>query len=62
MVWNDGNGLGRIPLLASATASGLCRVDWLMGRWVRDQLPYMGIEGMRGEKEGTFAEDDEESD
>ncbi|KAI0665265.1 hypothetical protein C8Q70DRAFT_903986 [Cubamyces menziesii] len=62
VVWNDGNGLGRIPLLASATASGLCRVDWLMGRWVRDQLPYMGIEGMRGEKEGTFAEDEEESD
>ncbi|KAH9900932.1 hypothetical protein C8Q73DRAFT_676309 [Cubamyces lactineus] len=62
VVWNDGNGLGRTPLLASATASGLCRVDWLMGRWVRDQLPYMGIEGMRGEKEGTFAEDDEDSD
>ncbi|KAI0362573.1 hypothetical protein OH77DRAFT_1467456 [Trametes cingulata] len=59
VVWNDGNGLGRIPLLASATGSGLCRVDWLMGKWVKDQLPYTGIEGMRGERDGTFEEDDE---
>ncbi|KAI8982792.1 hypothetical protein BD414DRAFT_515960 [Trametes punicea] len=59
VVWNDGNGLARTPLLASATGSGLCRVDWLMGRWVRDPLPYMGIEGMRGETEGAFAEDEE---
>ncbi|KAI0636554.1 hypothetical protein C8Q77DRAFT_1093294 [Trametes polyzona] len=59
VVWNDGNGLARTPLLASATASGLCRVDWLLGRWVREQLPYTGIEGMRGETAGTFDEDDE---
>ncbi|OSD08431.1 hypothetical protein PYCCODRAFT_1455543 [Trametes coccinea BRFM310] len=62
VAWNDGNGLARTPLLASATASGLCRVDWLLGRWVRDQQPYNGIEGMRGETAGTFAEDDDESD
>ncbi|KAI9065456.1 hypothetical protein FKP32DRAFT_1624196 [Trametes sanguinea] len=62
VVWNDGNGLARTPLLASATASGLCRVDWLLGRWVRDQPPYNGIEGIRGETAGTYAEDDEESD
>ncbi|OJT08897.1 Transcription factor tau subunit sfc6 [Trametes pubescens] len=61
VAWNDGNGLARTPLLASATGSGLCRVDWLMGRWMRDQLPYTGIEGMRGEMGGVF-EDDDESD
>ncbi|KAI0647474.1 hypothetical protein C8Q79DRAFT_1068955 [Trametes meyenii] len=59
VVWNDGNGLGRTPLLASATGSGLCRVDWLLGRWMRDQAPYTGIEGIRGETAGVFAEDDE---
>ncbi|KAI0672794.1 hypothetical protein C8Q78DRAFT_1077122 [Trametes maxima] len=59
VVWNDGNGLGRTPLLASATGSGLCRVDWLLGRWMRDQTPYTGIEGIRGETAGVFDEDDE---
>ncbi|KAI0373079.1 hypothetical protein BV20DRAFT_990682 [Pilatotrama ljubarskyi] len=59
VVWNDGNGLARTPLLASATGSGLCRVDWLMGKWVKDQLPYTGIEGMRGERAGIFEEDDD---
>ncbi|KAI0823602.1 hypothetical protein BC628DRAFT_1490013 [Trametes gibbosa] len=59
VAWNDGNGLGRTPLLASATGSGLCRVDWLLGRWARDQLPYTGIEGMRGETAGVFDEDEE---
>ncbi|KAI0831441.1 hypothetical protein BC628DRAFT_1336499 [Trametes gibbosa] len=59
VAWNDGNGLGRTPLLASATGSGLCRVDWLLGLWARDQLPYTGIEGMRGETAGVFDEDEE---
>ena len=61
MVWNDGNGLARTPMLASATGAGLCRVDWLLGRWGRDPPPYYGVEGIRGEKEtaGTFPEDEE---
>ena len=59
VVWNDGNGLARTPLLASATGSGLCRVDWLLGKWGRDPLPYNGVEGMRAETGGDFDEDDE---
>ncbi|CAL1705390.1 unnamed protein product [Somion occarium] len=60
VVWNMGNGLAAAPLLASATGSGLCRVDWLMGRWMRDRIPYNGVEVMRQE---TDAEDmmDEDS-
>ncbi|PCH37809.1 hypothetical protein WOLCODRAFT_95877 [Wolfiporia cocos MD-104 SS10] len=49
VVWNQGNGLACAPWLASATGSGLCRVDWLLGRWIRDRVPYYGIEGIRGE-------------
>ena len=62
VVWNDGNGLARSPMLASATASGLCRVDWLLGRWGKDPQPYNGIEGMRGETTETFDEDEEDDD
>ena len=59
MAWNDGNGLARAPLLASATGAGLCRVDWLLGRWAREPPPYNGIEGIRAETGGRFDEDDE---
>lgn len=51
VVWNDGNGLGCVPLLASGTGSGLCRVDWLPGRWFRDKVPYVNIPNMRKEVE-----------
>lgn len=46
-------------MLASATASGLCRIDWLAGRWSRDRVPYTGIEGIRGEVD---ADDDMDED
>lgn len=50
VVWNNGNGLGNCQLLASGTASGLCRIDWLGGRWFKDQTPGPGgIEALRGE-------------
>ncbi|KZT09673.1 uncharacterized protein LAESUDRAFT_810652 [Laetiporus sulphureus 93-53] len=61
VVWNSGNGLAAAPYLASSTGSGLCRVDWVLGRWMRDRVPYGGIEGIRGEVAG-LDEDDEESD
>ena len=57
--WNDGNGPARAGLLASATGAGLCRVDWLRGRWARDPPPYSGVAGIRAETGGRFAEDDE---
>jgi transcription factor C subunit 6 len=53
VVWNNGNGLSGASLLGSATASGICRVDWLEGRWLKDNIPYRSIEAVRGELEGT---------
>ncbi|KAF8550445.1 hypothetical protein OG21DRAFT_1446590 [Imleria badia] len=61
VAWNNGNGLGGAPLLASATASGLCRVDWVMGRWIKDRTPYVSVPKMRKEVEGTSNESDEEA-
>lgn len=61
VAWNSGNGLGGAPLLASATASGLCRVDWVMGRWIKDRTPYVSVPKMRKEVEGASDESDEEA-
>lgn len=61
VVWNNSNGLGGAPLLASATASGLCRVDWLMGRWIKDRTPYVSVPKMRKEVEGASDESVEEA-
>ena len=56
VVWNNGNGLASSALLASGTSSGLCRVDVLWGRWLRDKVPYQGLEGIRME-DGNLAMD-----
>ncbi|THH16490.1 hypothetical protein EW146_g4149 [Bondarzewia mesenterica] len=67
VVWNVGAGLGAASLLASATASGLCRVDWLKGRWMRDKIPYGEVEGIRMEVDSmdvdgeNHDDDDDES-
>ncbi|VDB82779.1 unnamed protein product [Peniophora sp. CBMAI 1063] len=62
VAWGAGS-LAAAPLLASATASGLCRIDWLEGRWLRDRVPYGGVEGIRLESGGPIdVEDEEESD
>ena len=47
--WNSCNGLENAPWLASGTASGLVRIDWLQGRWFRDTVPYTGISNIRFE-------------
>ncbi|KAG6332021.1 hypothetical protein ID866_7067 [Astraeus odoratus] len=52
VAWNTGNGLACAQLLASATGSGLCRVDWLQGRWFRERVPYVSVPKMRREVEG----------
>jgi len=52
VAWHNGGGLARAPLLASGTASGLCRVDWLVGRFVGDKFPFKSIEVLRGEVSG----------
>ena len=58
-MWNNGNGLAGAPLLASATGSGLCRVDWLLGKWLNDRIPYNGVEGIRQDVEVKDAVDDD---
>ncbi|KAJ7729652.1 hypothetical protein DFH07DRAFT_178308 [Mycena maculata] len=52
VVWNCGNGLAASALLASATGSGLCRVDVVWGRWLNDRVPYGSIPLLRMEVEG----------
>ncbi|KAH9930681.1 uncharacterized protein B0H18DRAFT_1083768 [Fomitopsis serialis] len=61
-VWNSGNGLRAAPYLASSTGSGLCRVDWLLGRWNRDRIPYNGVDRIRGEVAVDGKEEDSDSD
>ncbi|KAF7346119.1 Pre-mRNA splicing factor [Mycena sanguinolenta] len=50
VVWNCGNGLAASSLLASSTASGLCRVDVVWGRWLNDKVPYGSIQALRMEE------------
>ncbi|KAF9268824.1 hypothetical protein L218DRAFT_533061 [Marasmius fiardii PR-910] len=49
VTWNSSNGLSNAGLLASATGSGLCRVDYLWGRWMRNKRPYTDITTVRME-------------
>ncbi|KAF5378366.1 hypothetical protein D9615_008741 [Tricholomella constricta] len=62
VTWNSCNGLAASGLLASATASGLCRVDELWGRWIKGKVPYGGIEHIRRELEDEAMEVDGDSD
>lgn len=57
VTWQSGSGLARGPLLASATASGLCRIDWLLGRFDKNRIPYYNIQTLRGEVKGAVEED-----
>ncbi|KAI6047829.1 hypothetical protein EDC04DRAFT_2875993 [Pisolithus marmoratus] len=52
VTWNCGSGLGYASLLASGSGSGLCRVDWLRGRWFKDRVPYVDVPKMRKEVDG----------
>jgi len=51
VAWNSGNGLAAAGMLASATASGICRVDWLQGRWLKGKIPYGNVANVRRESE-----------
>lgn len=62
VVWNNGNGLGAAALMAAGTASGLCRVDVLWGRWLKDKIPYGGVAGVRMEDGDAMEVDSELSD
>ena|SRR6266851_7782466 len=62
VVWHSGAGLAAAGLLASATGSGLCRVDFLEGRWFRDRVPYDRVEAMRLEEDAMDVDVDEAED
>lgn len=62
VAWNSGGGIARSPWLLSATASGLCRLDWLLGRFAQDRFPYSDIQRLRGEIEVGEVDDMEEED
>ena len=59
VAWHSGAGLASAALLASATGSGLCRVDFLEGRWFRDRTPYERVEAMRLEEDVMDVDADE---
>ncbi|KAI9511105.1 hypothetical protein F5148DRAFT_1298112 [Russula earlei] len=62
VAWHNGAGLAATGLLASATGSGLCRVDCLEGRWFRDRIPYESVEAMRLEEDAMDVDVDEADD
>jgi transcription factor C subunit 6 len=62
VAWHSGAGLGSAGLLASATGSGLCRVDFLGGRWFRDRVPYERVEAMRLEEDAMDVDVEEPED
>ena len=70
VAWNCGNGLEAAGLLASGTASGLGRVDFLEGRWFENRVPYTsvanirreGVEVVSGEESEVETEDEGEGD
>lgn len=43
LAWNDANGIGRAGMLASGSASGLCRIDFMQG--YKDGAKLKGLEG-----------------
>jgi transcription factor C subunit 6 len=47
IAWHSWAGLATAGLLASATGSGSCRVNFLEGRWFRDRVPYEQVEAMQ---------------
>jgi len=62
VAWHSKAGLAAAGLLASATGSGLCRVDFLEGRWFRDRVPYDRVEAMRLEEDAMDVDLEEPED
>ncbi|PPQ78436.1 hypothetical protein CVT25_011881 [Psilocybe cyanescens] len=60
VAWNNGNGLASSGLVAAGTSSGLCRVDVLWGRWVKDKIPYGSVAGIRMEDVDEMEVDSDE--
>ncbi|KZO98669.1 hypothetical protein CALVIDRAFT_30913 [Calocera viscosa TUFC12733] len=64
VAWCNGSGLARSFMLASGGASGLVRIDWVSGTWIKGNMPYRKIEVLRGEVHGVDddIQDQEEDD
>lgn len=62
LAWNNGNGIGRAGMIASASASGLCRIDYMQGYKEEGKLAQfrarIGKEGKA--PAGDSDEDDDE--
>ncbi|KAJ8517201.1 hypothetical protein ONZ45_g5601 [Pleurotus djamor] len=58
-VWNNGNGFQGARMLASATASGLCRIDIPGGHWHKGKTPYQSIPLARAEDGDVDMDEDE---
>ncbi|KZT44018.1 hypothetical protein SISSUDRAFT_1039286 [Sistotremastrum suecicum HHB10207 ss-3] len=56
--WNDSSGFACAPWLASSTNSGLCRVDWLKGRFNGSRIPYGSVEAIRADDSTEILSDD----
>ncbi|KZV92898.1 hypothetical protein EXIGLDRAFT_749456 [Exidia glandulosa HHB12029] len=64
VAWDSGGGISSAPFLASGTASGLCRIDWLMGRFYNERLNVDKITSWRNHEAaaGDWFDGDEEDD
>ena len=62
VAWHSGAVLAAGGLLASATGSGLCRVDFLEGKWFRDRVPYERVEAIPLEEDVMDVDVDEPED
>jgi transcription factor C subunit 6 len=60
VAWQAGGGLAAAGLLGSATAAGLCRIDWLAGRWFKEWVAYGGVDKARLEEGAAEGEDEPE--
>jgi transcription factor C subunit 6 len=59
VAWHSWAGLTAVGLLASATGSGLCRVDFLEGRWFWDRVLYEWVEAMWLEEDAMDVDGEE---
>lgn len=58
--WDSGGGLANAPFLASATASGLCRIDWLPGRFYDERITHETVHTLRTGTNKPTEKDDED--
>ncbi len=60
VAWNSGCGLACAPWLATGTACGLVRVDYVHGGWLRNAMPYGSVEAIRREDGGDVGDSESE--